>query len=655
MEVLKNNDWSRINEAYQVFINTGRILPNTVRIEIENSWKRSRSINPWTPRPEPLDDEEFNAVLRENAELVRFAEPVMQYVYATNGHLYEDNLVHLMEKTGVVIALCTRVCSYPIPLKKRICEATIGTSTSSTVLVEQKPLEMGGTEFYKACYQTCFGGAAPIRDRNGNLIGVISLYNNYGKIPEQPLELVETAAHLIEDLLKNPASARKKSVVYHQLFTRMIDYANYHVLVVDSKGKIANCNNSFKELLGLLDGEDIVGKHCHQFGIKLEEIISDGTYGNKDVFKIETAGLKYNCFLQNNKTVKWLNNQEHTILLFSIVDSPLKRAKLINLKKNIDTFERIVGRSAEHTKLINTARRAAKVPTSVLIDGESGTGKEVFARAIHNASARASKPFIAINCGSIPREILQSELFGYEEGAFTGGKKGGQVGKFEAADGGTILLDEIGEMPLEMQISLLRFLQDKTVTRVGGRQAKAVDVRIIAATNRDLQQLVADGLFRRDLYYRLNVIRITLPPLSNRKEDILPIAEYYVDFYSQLYGLEKMTITQETRNLLYQYNWPGNIRELANVIEKAVVYSDSSQITPDLLPGEILEYQPGLTKISPEGLEQREKQTIARALNAAKGNVSEAAKSIGISRNTLYRKIDKYGLHCQKYWGGESN
>lgn len=655
MEVLKNNDWSKINEAYQLFINTGQILPGKVRLEIENSWRRSRSINPWTPRPEPLDDGEFDAVLKENEELVKFAEPVMQYVYATNGHHYEDNLVHIMDKTGVILALCTRVCSYPIPLKKRLCEATIGTSISSTVLVEQKPLEMGGTELYKACYQSCFGGAAPIKDRKGTLLGAIALYNNYGRIPEQPLELVETAAHLIENLLKNPASARKKSVVYHPLFAKMINYANYHVLVVDFEGKIANCNDSFKELLGLPDGENIVGKNCRQFGIKLEELISEGTYGNKDVFKIEAAGRKYNCFLQNNKTVKWLNNQEHTLLLFSIVDSPLKHKKLVNLKRNIDTFERIVGRSAEHVKLINTARRAAKVPTNVLIDGESGTGKEVFARAIHNASARASNPFIAINCGSIPREILQSELFGYEEGAFTGGKKGGQVGKFEAADGGTILLDEIGEMPLEMQISLLRFLQDRTVTRVGGRQSKTVDVRIIAATNRDLQQLVADGLFRRDLYYRLNVIRITLPPLSSRKEDILPIAEHYGEFYAKLYGLERMAVTQETRNLLYQYNWPGNIRELANVIEKAVVYSDNSQITPDLLPSEILEYQPGLTKMSPETMEQREKETIARALNAAKGNVSEAAKSIGISRNTLYRKIDKYGLHCQKYWGGGAN
>ena len=182
-----------------------------------------------------------------------------------------------------------------------------------------------------------------------------------------------------------------------------------------------------------------------------------------------------------------------------------------------------------------------------------------------------------------------------------------------------------------------------------------MDVRIIAATNKILQQLVDAGLFRGDLFYRLNVIRISIPSLRSRKDDIMPIAEYYVEHYAKLYGLDSLILTQETRNMLYQYNWPGNIRELANVIEKAVVFSDSKQITPDLLPSEILEYAPGLTGVSLERLEQREKETITLALNASKGNVSEAAKSIGISRNTLYRKIDKFGLQCLKSWGTDRN
>lgn len=653
MEFLKRNDWSKINEAYQIFINTGHILPNTVRGEIENSWKRSqRLVAPWTPRPEPIDDVEFDALLKANEELMTVSGPVLQFMYATNGCGYEDNIAQLVEKTGVVMAICTRLCSFPTCIKKRVRESTIGTSMVATVIEEQKALEIGGAEIYKLCFQTCFGGAAPIKDRNGMLIGVLSLYNMFGKIPDQPLELVEAAAHLIEDLLKDMQLAYTKSIISYRNFTRMINSVDYYILVIDDKGKIVSFNDKFENLLEI-KRESIIGKHCKQFGINLDEIISDYTYVNKDTFKIKTPKQEYFCLLQNNKTVKWLNNDEYTLLLFSIAAAPQKRIKVINYKGNKNALDTIIGRSSDNKRFVKMAKRAATVPTNVLLDGESGTGKEVFARAIHNASVRASKPFIAINCGAIPKEILQSELFGYEDGAFTGGKKGGQIGKFEAADGGTVLLDEIGEMPLEMQVSLLRFLQDKAVTRVGSQQAKVVDVRIIAATNRDLQELVANGLFRKDLYYRLNVIRITLTPLRNRKDDIMPIAEYYIEHYSNLYGLKKMTISQETQKLLYQYNWPGNVRELINVIEKAVVYSEGSQITPDLLPREILMYQPGLSTITPENFEQREKEIIVRTLNTVKGNVSEAAKLIGISRNTLYRKLDKYQLHCLKRWDGQ--
>ncbi len=646
MEVLKSTDWSKINEAYQVFINTGEILPDSVRDEVANSWRRSKNINPWQPRPQPIDEEEFEALLEENQQLAEIARPIMEYMHATNSIKFQDNLINLAEKSGVVLDFQTRLCTFPSPWKKRVCESSIGTCITAVVLAEQKPLELGGPEQYSVCYQTLYGGGAPINDSNNDVIGAILLYNNYGKIPEQPIEFVEAAALLISDLLQDGEEARKRPVENHELFTRMINYIDYYILVVDSKGKIVNVNDRVEDLFGL-SRDRLVGRYCYDFGIKLERLISDNNYMNKDYFSVKADQQSHKCLLENNKTVKWLNNQEHTLLMFSSIDT----ASLdfdVGSDGEIDTFQKIIGRSPSHGQWMSIAKRASTVEANVLIDGESGTGKEVFARAIHNASKRASKPFVAINCGSLPKEILQSELFGYAEGAFTGGKKGGQIGKFEAADGGTILLDEIGEMPLEMQVSMLRFLQDKTVVRLGESQGKKVNVRVIAATNRDLQNMVDEGQFRQDLFYRLKVIYITLPPLRERKDDISLITDYYIQHYARFYDKGNINITNKTRDLLYLYNWPGNIRELANVIENAVIFVDGNTITPDLLPVEILEYEPGLSKLSGEQLKQHEKEIITKALIAAKGNVSDAARSIGISRNTLYRKIDKYHLEFLK-------
>lgn len=648
MRILQDTNWSKINEAYQIFISGGQLPDHDVlRPEIAASWQRSRNNKPWTIRAATISDQEFNWLLEENAALMKVAKPVMQYMYATNNHFFEDNYVQLCDKTGVILDVCMRVCDYPSPVKKRISEDVIGTNLTALVLYLKKPFEAGGQELFKVCYHTCFGGGAPIKDASGALVGAVSLYNNFGKIPQQPLEFVQAGAHLIAKLYESKMPLENHSIETHPGFSKMIDYIEDYILIIDMRGVIVNVNKSCVGLLGL-HKTDIIAKNCSFFDINLEEIILDKDYKNKDAFTITAHHRTYNCLLHNNITVAYSGKEEHILLLFNTIKPQQQRHKLTGANAMIDSFEKVIGSCANHSKILNLAKRAARVPTNILIDGESGTGKEVFARAIHHESSRAEQPFVAINCGSIPKDIIQSDLFGYEEGAFTGSRKGGQIGKFEAADGGTILLDEIGEMPLPMQVSLLRFLQDKTVTRVGGQTSKKIDVRIIAATNRNLQKQVEAGVFRSDLYYRLKVIHITLPALRERKDDILLIADYYLGYFSKLYGIDELTITQETKNLLYQYHWPGNIRELANVIENVVVLSDSNYISPDILPQEILEYKPGAANLSEALLEQQEKEIIIKALRLCRGNISSAAKSIGISRNTLYRKIDKYGLQCFK-------
>lgn len=645
MNTLKNADWSKVNEAYQLFITTGQLLPNAIRPQVARSWQRSHSlgVDPWTPRPDPISDAEFIDIAEVNREFLELATPVMHYMYGTNNKDYVDNLVQITDKTGVVLDFFTRISVLPNPRKKRLTENHIGTGLTGIVLAEQIPVEVGGPEYYKVCYQTCFGGAAPVKDSNGKLIGILSLYNNYGKIPQQPLEFVETAARLIENLLECKNDGKTISLESNPYFTKMLNCVTEYAVVVDQQGYIINFNDKLCDLLNL-PRERLIGRACQDFGIHLNQLISDENYANKDSFSLRGDTNSYCCLLQNNKTVKSFNDQENTLLLFSLMESMKCCARFVQKQASIESMSQIIGRSSVHDKLTSFAKRAAVVPSNVLIEGESGTGKEVMARYIHNASPRVDKPFIAINCGAIPKDLLQSELFGYEEGAFTGGKKGGKNGCFEAADKGTLLLDEIGDMPLEMQVSLLRFLQDKIVVRVGSQSGKKVDVRIIAATNRDLKSRVNEGLFRQDLYYRLRVINITLPPLRSRRDDILPIAEYYLSHYAGLYGLENMFLTQETKNRLYQYNWPGNVRELANVMERVVVFSDDKEITPDLLPTEILQSQLEIPGISSSRLEDKERELIVNALYVARGNVSKAAKSIGISRNTLYRKIDKYGI-----------
>lgn len=309
-------------------------------------------------------------------------------------------------------------------------------------------------------------------------------------------------------------------------------------------------------------------------------------------------------------------------------------------------FEDIVTCNPQMKETIEVARMAARSSSNVLIEGESGTGKELFAQAIHNASKRSAGPFVAVNCGAIPRELIASELFGYSEGAFTGAKKGGNPGKFELADGGTLFLDEIGDMPLEQQVALLRVIQEKSVSRIGSNQVIPVDVRIICATNKNLLELMQTGRFRQDLYYRLNVINLRILPLRERKEDIPLLFQH---FLQQMNQEGNQLSQQDVIEHLLSYDWPGNVRELQNVVERFVHLEhmpDRSwhhHIGQTLLPTRQnddgnLSIQQAHARYKNEQLE-KQRQQIVRLLEVHQGNVSKVAKEMGISRSTLYRKM----------------
>ncbi|UCE22157.1 MAG: sigma-54-dependent Fis family transcriptional regulator [Candidatus Aminicenantes bacterium] len=312
----------------------------------------------------------------------------------------------------------------------------------------------------------------------------------------------------------------------------------------------------------------------------------------------------------------------------------------ISLRRKVEDrfrFEGIIAKSPKMLKIFELIKTIAPTTATVLIIGETGTGKEVIARAIHHQSQRRNKPFIATSCAALPESLLESELFGHEKGSFTGAVER-KKGKFEAGDKGTLFLDEIGEINANTQVHLLRALEEKKITRVGGNEEIEVDVRFISATNKDLRVMVKQGNFREDLYYRLNVVKIELPPLKDRKEDILPLAEHFLKKYAEENNKSIKKFSPEVVKFMLNYSWPGNVRELENMIERGVILSKKNSITLDELPQDIIHPTP----VEGKTIEAVERNHIIRVLEETKGNISQAAKILGIRRMTLYNKLKKY-------------
>ncbi|OLS40085.1 sigma-54-dependent Fis family transcriptional regulator [Bacillus sp. MRMR6] len=310
-----------------------------------------------------------------------------------------------------------------------------------------------------------------------------------------------------------------------------------------------------------------------------------------------------------------------------------------------DPFHKIKGRSQALNSSVALAKKVAQTDATVMITGESGVGKELYAQAIHKASDRGDGPFVDLNCGAIPAALFESELFGYEKGAFTGAVKEGRLGKIAAAKGGTLFLDEIGELPLELQVKMLRVLQEKQYYRVGGTSPIPVDVRIIAATNRDLEKMVEEGRFREDLYYRLNVVSISIPPLRDRIEDLPELVQLFLQEFSLKYKKPVPAIDPEVMVAFMHFPWNGNIRQLKNTIERMMILADDNQITSLLLPAGLFKniQAPQMT-IFQETIGGNERSKVVQAMQKTYGNKSAAAKLLGMSRVTLYNKLKKYQI-----------
>lgn len=466
---------------------------------------------------------------------------------------------------------------------------------------------------------------------------------------------------------EQPASKEEiiaKLEVYRDIFENLYD----GVIMVDRQGKILMISEAYCRFLGI-DKASALGKHVTEIieNTRLHIVAQTGQAEIGSLLRVkgQDAVVMRIPIWKNNQVeavvgkVLFRNVSELQSLAMRLqgVETKLNyyRTELKRIQGAKYSFREIIGKSKAMLETIHLAKRAAQTKSTVLIRGESGTGKELFAHAIHEASPRSEGPFIRLNCATIPATLIEAELFGYAEGTFTGAAKGGRAGKIEIAAGGTLFLDEIGDMPLDMQVKLLRFLQEREVQRLGEKQVKTVDVRVIAATNRNLEQLIKEGRFREDLYYRLNVVPISIPALRERREDILITAQYIIGKLNAEMGTIVTSIHAEVEEIFESYTWPGNVRELHNVIERALNVADGSMIRLEHLPLYLQEWAPEerLTSDKIDGhllayeVEKAEKKAILQALKRTQGNRAQAAQLLGIHRTSLYRKLEQYGLTDQ--------
>lgn len=610
----------------------------------------------------PPDD--LQKRMEDNKFLIEITRPYMEKLYS----IVKGSGFYLLlaDKDGYILDLIgdqdiiERGRSYSkLVVGANRSEQYAGTNAIGTGLFLKKPIQMWGEEHYVKPHKDYSCSSAPIFDTEGRLLGCLNITGRAHAIHLHTLGMVISAVDGISNQLRLMTAYMELEKVSNQR-NRIIETMASGLVLLNSEYEIIQVNSKFLTMLNLRN-RSVIGKSLFEF-IRFDESDADNTslldnevYNKEiDVYPVDSSAppMKFNMSL--NFLYDSHGLQEGMVLRFNETKRINRLVNRISGFKPNYTFDSIIGSSNTTKKMIYECKRAASSSSNILILGESGTGKELVAQAIHSASKYSTGPFVAINCGALPKGLVESELFGYERGAFTGANKDGHPGKFELADGGTLFLDEIGEMPLDVQVTLLRVLETREVVRIGGKYPKPIDVRIIAATNRDLREAVKDKTFRDDLYYRLNVLSIRIPPLRERGDDILELTDYFIKGFSSSKGIT-YSVDPRVYDILTRYTWPGNIRELENTIERAVNITDNNMILPEHLPTHILQ-STGISDIKKEtvveresvpsvlNLESAEYNLVVSSLEKCQGNVKKAAEMLGISRRTMYRKMQKYNI-----------
>ncbi|MFC1799053.1 sigma-54-dependent Fis family transcriptional regulator [Thermodesulfobacteriota bacterium] len=639
-------------KAWQQFTTNGKIEKNIVPAHIAESWIRSRdyNIDPYNISADAyLDGDQYRKLINRNKHLINIASPILKNLFASFGKayfvvaLYDRDGYHLLrlaqpedlrlrEKQGIRMGL-------------RFDEETVGTCGVSLAKRLKKPLRVVGCEHYLSLLHRLSSVYAPIFHPGADdLLGVIAVGGaSFIHYPHAE-SIVVAASTAIENLLELD-KAKEELSVYSKSLQLTIDSLDDCIIVVDRNGHVYEMNMPARKLLGLAQADTLNMPVSSLPSCEpLNELIRNTLNAPDPKSGRTECSIGPKTFIVEVKTAydEW-NHVKGVLVQMKDIQDLSRTFQGVTEYQPRYSIENIIGSSKTIGEIKHMVQIAASTEGPVIIEGESGTGKEVVAQAIHNAGNRRNKPFVAINCAAIPLELIEATIFGHEKGAFTGATRT-QIGKFELAEGGTVFLDEIADMPEPMQAKMLRAIGERRIERVGGKDPIPIDVRILAATNKNLIEQVQKMNFRQDLFYRLNVFRIVIPPLRERKEDIPDLVYYFINEFAPVLKKRILKVSRNYIDTLSAQYFPGNVRELRNAIQYSMARTDASVLTPAHLKGFFLQEPLGekmSIKIPQKGerLAEMEKQIILDTLEVCQGNKTKAARMLGIGRATLYRRL----------------
>ena len=642
--------WKDIVKAKQAFLAGDQAAAEgRVRPLVLESWKRCLPFlgTKLAKKRTCLEQSALTHVMQQNRELLACAIPVIEYLNTILGS--SSTVVLLTSSDGVLL-------HKHVGTKSRAAAALL---SLGMLMGEESVVELFGAEHLIREEEDLCCISAPIFGGKRRMLGVLTI--------ALPLELY----HLhTSGMVLMAAKDISDQHHLHDLLSdqeAILEQVDTGIVVLDKNGGIKAANCTGRSMLHISPPPAPLGNINDVLGSAeslLMMIQSRKNIRDRECFFNLTDGGSLQCML----SAAPIPNDKGMVLFLHEASKAQRLAAHSVGAKAIYTFSSIIGESPSLQKAIELSKVASHSNITTLILGESGTGKELFAHAIHNASARKNAPFVVVNCGALPRDLIQSELFGYDPGAFTGAQKQGKPGKFELAEGGTIFLDEIGDMPLEAQINLLRVIQNKEVSRIGGKFSRPIDVRIIAATNKRLQQSVRDGSFREDLFYRLSVLTIDVPPLRERQQDVMLLAESFLRAGVQAIHKPCRGFSAEVAEIFSRYPWPGNVRELENIVERSLNIARGDTIEREDLPLSLLEREdedlggrnrwqaapapgnipaavlPGRDTGRGGTLQSREVEILLDVLKANGGNMRKTAQELGIARSALYAKLHRMGI-----------
>ena len=648
---------AQARRALHHFLESGSVAPGCIDDQIERSWQRCARIGiDHTDRPtfDPLKSQDLTAARESNRALSAHALPVMEGLYRQI--VDTESMIILTDPSGLILhslgddaflRLAEKVALQPGVVWS---EASKGTNAIGTTIADCAPRLVHGAEHFIEANQVLTCSAAPIMDPHGKLIGVLDVSGDWRGFHRHTMALVQMSAGLIENNLFNGAFPGAVTLRFHAR-AELIGTLFEGIAVFDSEGRFVTGNRSAVFQLGAPLAELNRRTFSSLFGLPMPAVLGHAQTRSADLITLALpTGVRVPARIEVGADLraKYRTVSGHGHRTESDRTAAAQSARKTPVCSAPATLKALESGDPQVGAVIRQVRKVIGRDIPILILGETGTGKELFARAIHAESPRAAAPFVAVNCASIPEGLIESELFGYEEGAFTGARKRGYAGRILLADGGTLFLDEIGDMPLNLQARLLRVLQERVVVPLGGVRAQPVDIAIICATHRRLKEAIAEGRFREDLYYRLNGLQVKLPPLRERTD----LGTLVAQMIEQLgCDASRVRASDEVLALFALHRWPGNLRQLSSLLRTALaMLEDEDVIEVRHLPEDFLE-DVGAQAVAPAAeeapiaseqsgtLDQQEEAAIRNALKLHGGNVSAAARALGVSRNTIYRRL----------------